>query len=149
MAVSCGLPILVRWCKSVLALICCNSSYLQGTALDRRNRQRCDSHLRDLIGVLYAVSPSVMDDPHFLERSVLLEGVGKSTSPRDLLVLPDFEAQEAVLVRDAEFGDRVGLLVLRDTSDYAIALAAVAPSGSYCNCFPVSIGTYLFLILSY
>lgn len=83
--------------------------------------------------------------------------MAKGISPRDLLVTgkeetdllcdaasSNFEVQEAVLVRDAEFGDRVGLLVLRHTRDYTIALAAPAPLGSYCSCFPVSIGTYLF-----
>ncbi|KAK3127779.1 hypothetical protein QOZ80_7AG0578360 [Eleusine coracana subsp. coracana] len=118
---------------------------IRATALDMRNSQRCYGHLSNLIGVLYAatmgrsvyiVPGGAMDDPNFLERSVLLEGVATRMSPHDLLVTSSFEAQEAVLVRDAEFGDRVGLVVLKDASEYAAALAGVAPWGSYCSCFP-------------
>ncbi|KAK3125773.1 hypothetical protein QOZ80_7BG0609570 [Eleusine coracana subsp. coracana] len=108
---------------------------IRATALGMRNARRCYRHLMNLIGVLYDVSPAVIEDPYFLQRSVLLEGVARTITPRDLLM--DFEAQAAVLVRDTEFGDRVGLMVLRDASQYASALAAVPLRGSdYCSCIP-------------
>lgn len=105
--------------------------------MGRRNARRCYGHLMNLIGVLYAISPAVIEDPFFLERTVLLEGVARTIAPRDLLI--DFGAQEAVLVRDTEFGDRVGLMVLRDASQCARVLAAGPVRGSYCSCILVSI----------
>jgi hypothetical protein len=94
----------------------------------------------NLIGVLYAVSPAVIEeDPFFLERSVLLEGVTSTLGPLDLLIeLEEFSPQVAVIVRDTEFRDRVGLVVLKDAEQCHLALQKVPPRRTYCTCILVS-----------
>ncbi|XP_052142352.1 uncharacterized protein LOC127762042 [Oryza glaberrima] len=90
-----------------------------------------------LISDLYCVAPGVLDDPDFLERSVLVDGVAPSTSPRDLRESFSVLAVEAaVLVRDSSTGYRVGLVVFADAADSASAMNLTPRPGFYVACIP-------------
>ncbi len=90
-----------------------------------------------LISDLYYVAPGVLDDPDFLERSVLVDGVAPSTSPRDLRESFSVLAVEAaVLVRDSSTGYRVGLVVFADAADSASAMNLTPRPGFYVACIP-------------
>ncbi|TVU37745.1 hypothetical protein EJB05_11078, partial [Eragrostis curvula] len=116
---------------------------VQTLELNRRNRLRGFNHLKDLIGVLSDVHPAAIDDPRFLERTLLIEGVAAITSPTDLVQAFNCNGQAAALICDVEFGDRVGVVVLRtveedgyDAIAAAAALTAAALKGLFCSWTP-------------
>ncbi|CAL5051561.1 unnamed protein product [Urochloa decumbens] len=79
------------------------------------------SNVRNLRGVLFAVNPEVADDHQFkfLERSVLLIGVRSETTPRDLTMtcFGGRAVDAAVIVRDTETTERMGLVVFANAGD--------------------------------
>jgi hypothetical protein len=93
--------------------------------------------MRNLIAVLNTVAPHVLEDPHFLERCLLLDGVPASVSPCDL-IQSILGVQTAVLVRDSQTGFRIGLLVFFDAIDSAAATIQTPREGLYATCTPVS-----------
>ena len=96
-------------------------------------------HLTDLISVLCLSAPALLLDLHFLRRSVLVDGVTPTTTPRDLLhSFPLLDAQAAVLVRDSHTGHRVGLVVFSDAAESMRATRLTARPGFYSTCMPVS-----------
>ncbi|KAJ1292001.1 hypothetical protein BS78_02G359700 [Paspalum vaginatum] len=105
-----------------------------------RNRRRSYRHLRSLIGVLDVVCPAATEDPEFLHRSLLVEGVSHRASPRDLMDTFPLPVQAAVLVRDAEFRDHVGLVVLQELADRTVAAAAAPRPGFFCSLIRVWLG---------
>lgn len=108
--------------------------------MDMRNHRRSYRHLRSLIAVLDTVFPAATQDPNFLDRSLLMEGVSLRATPRDLLDTfgYDVQAEAAVVVRDAEFDDSVGLLVLTDAHDTEVATAAGPRPGVFGDCIKVT-----------
>lgn len=111
---------------------------LQAPLLDIRNHRRSYRHLRSLISVLDTVFPAVAEDPNFLDRSLLMEGVSLRANPCDLLDGKlGLQVEAAVVVRDAEFGDSVGLLVLTHGHDTEVAMAAGPRKGVFCDCIKV------------
>ncbi|CAN6202216.1 unnamed protein product [Urochloa humidicola] len=78
-------------------------------------------NVRNLMGVLFAVNPEVADDHQFkfLERSVLLIGVRSETTPRDLRMrcFRGRAVHAAVIVRDTETSERMGLVVFANAGD--------------------------------
>ncbi|CAD6222952.1 unnamed protein product [Miscanthus lutarioriparius] len=111
--------------------------------LDMRNHRRSYLHLRSLIAVLDTVFPAATQDPNFLNRSLLMEGVSLRATPRDLLdEALGVQVEAAVVVRDAEFGDSVGLLVLTHAHDTEVATAAGPRPGVFCDCIKASDSSY-------
>ncbi|KAI5008113.1 hypothetical protein ZWY2020_009161 [Hordeum vulgare] len=84
--------------------------------------------MRKLVSLALDVSPELADDPDLLERTVLLKGVTKHTSPGDLadLFIP-LETDAAVLVRDCDTGDCAGLVVLANPGDCEKAIKTKVP----------------------
>lgn len=89
--------------------------------------------MRNLIAVLHAMEPQVLEDPHFLERCLILDGVPASVSSLDLFQ-SIVGVQTAVLVRDIQTGFRVALLVF-DALDSTIQTPR---EGLFATCTPVS-----------
>ncbi|KXG36752.2 hypothetical protein SORBI_3002G382800 [Sorghum bicolor] len=108
-----------------------------------RNHRRSYRHLRSLIAVLDTVFPAATQDPNFLHRSLLIEGVSLRATPCDLLdEALGLQVEGAVVVRDAEFGDSVGLLVLTHAHDTEVAMAAGPRPGVFCDCIKASDSSY-------
>ncbi|KAF0931039.1 hypothetical protein E2562_002411 [Oryza meyeriana var. granulata] len=96
-------------------------------------------HMRRLISALYCVAPGVLEDPDFLERSVVVDGVAPSISPRELQESFSVLAVEAaVVVRDSETGYRVGLVVFADAAERTSATNLSPRPGFYVTCIPAS-----------
>lgn len=97
--------------------------------------------MSDLVAVLYAVAPSMLNDSHFLDRAMLVDGVSPSTSPRDLTdCFALLDVEQSVLVRDSSTGYTVGLVVFSDTVDAVTAATLAVRPGFYAYCTPVSDG---------
>jgi hypothetical protein len=139
--ISLVLPFIVGSLGSVLSfapLIATQTYLLQAPFLDMRNHRRSYRHLRSLIAVLDTVFPAATQDPNFLHRSLLIEGVSLRATPCDLLdEALGLQVEGAVVVRDAEFGDSVGLLVLTHAHDTEVAMAAGPRPGVFCDCIKV------------
>lgn len=91
-------------------------------------------HLMNLIGLVSTVKPAVVEDPAFLERSVLVDGVPLTTSPNDLRkCFEGFKVMTTVLVRDNDTGHRVGLVVFSEDTNIATVVNMTPPHGfGYC-----------------
>ncbi|KAL6657551.1 hypothetical protein ACP70R_005331 [Stipagrostis hirtigluma subsp. patula] len=101
-----------------------------------RQSHRCSGFLRDLISVLYVVEPMVLNDLAGRDRSVLLDGVRPTTSPKDLLdSFPLLRACVAVVVRDSRTGFHVGFVVFGSISDATSAANMVARPEFYSTLF--------------
>ncbi|CAL5061480.1 unnamed protein product [Urochloa decumbens] len=112
---------------------------LAGVWLTRQIRFEPFRHMRNLVAALHAVAPAVLEDPQFLDRSVLVDGITPSTSPRDLSEsFGLLDVERAVLVRDGQTGFRVGLVVFFDVADSAIAMRLAPSSGFYATCVPAT-----------
>ncbi|CAL5084199.1 unnamed protein product [Urochloa decumbens] len=107
---------------------------LAGLWRTRQAGNKAFRHLMNLIGVLSTVEPNVVEDPAFLERSVLVDGVAPTMSPNDLLQsFNQLSVTAAVLVRDDEIGHRVGLVVFSAAPDCTSATNMEPPQGfHYC-----------------
>jgi len=88
----------------------------------------------------------VLEDSHFLERCLLLDGVSASVSPCNL-IQSILGVQTAVLVRDSQTGFRIGLLVFFDAIDSAAVTIQTPREGLYATCTPVSPQCHLPVIL--
>ncbi|OQU90311.1 hypothetical protein SORBI_3002G385000 [Sorghum bicolor] len=110
---------------------------LSGLWHSRQRKGRAFSYMRNLIAVLNTVAPHVLEDPHFLERCLLLDGVPASVSPCDL-IQSILGVQTAVLVRDSQTGFRIGLLVFFDAIDSAAATIQTPREGLYATCTPAT-----------
>ncbi|KAG0545932.1 hypothetical protein BDA96_02G404000 [Sorghum bicolor] len=108
---------------------------LSGLWHSRQRKGRAFSSTRDLIAVLNTVAPQVLEDPHFLERCLLLDGVPASVSPCDL-IQSILGVQMAVLVRDSQTGFRIGLLIFIDAIDSAAVTIQTPREGLYATCTP-------------
>jgi hypothetical protein len=96
-------------------------------------------HMRELIGALYTVAPGVLEDPRFLDRSVLVDGVTSDTSPHDLAeCFVSLDVESSVLVRDTQTGFRIGLVVFSNDADSVTAARLAPHPGFYATCVPVS-----------
>lgn len=96
-------------------------------------------HLMNLIGLVSTVKPAVVEDPAFLERSVLVDGVPPTTSPNDSHeCFEGFEVMTTVLVRDMDTGHRVGLVVFSEDTNIA-AVVNMAPPHGFRYCVQVSL----------
>lgn len=95
--------------------------------------------MRDLISALYPVAQGVLDDPQFLDRSVLVDGVTAGTSPCALSEsFGILDVERAVLVRDSQTGFRVGLVIFTNAA-YRVTAMRLAPRPEfYATCIPVS-----------
>ncbi|CAL5084195.1 unnamed protein product [Urochloa decumbens] len=112
---------------------------LAGVWLTRQIRFEPFRHMRNLIAALHAVAPAVLEDPQFLDRSVLVDGITPSTSPRDLSEsFGLLDVERAVLVHDGQTGFRVRLVVFFDVADSAIAMRLAPSSGFYATCVPAT-----------
>ncbi|CAN6226200.1 unnamed protein product [Urochloa humidicola] len=112
---------------------------LPGVWLTRQMRFEPFRHMRNLIAALYTVAPAVVRDPRFLDRSILVDGIAPSTSPRDLSEsFGILDMQRAVLVRDGQTGFRVGLVVFSDIADRVTAMSLAPRSGFYASCVPAT-----------
>lgn len=105
------------------------------------------------MGVLDTVNPEVVDDPKFLQRSVLLIGVSSETTPRDLIMRRfGRDVDAAVIVRDSETSQRVGLVVFAKAEDAVVHKKWKPDPMLYRRCIPVSVsalhlGALIFILL--
>ncbi|KAL6841945.1 hypothetical protein ACP4OV_028457 [Aristida adscensionis] len=100
------------------------------------------SQMRDLISLVYAIDPGVVDDPDFLRCAVMFDGVTRTTTPAGLLTLLPLPARVAALVRDSTTGYRVGLIVFHNVCDARLALnlPPPPPPTTYSTCSLASAG---------
>nr|CAB3469863.1 unnamed protein product [Digitaria exilis] len=96
-------------------------------------------NVRNLMGVLDTVNPEVVDDPKFLQRSVLLIGVSSETTPRDLIMRRfGRDVDAAVIVRDSETSQRVGLVVFAKAEDAVVHKKWKPDPMLYRRCIPAN-----------